>query len=401
MGHTRAVSEEPEFRLSVFNGRLWPVFSQRLVVGLGAAVLLALGAGALLGTFGVGVLLLAAPLFVVLASRMRGSIPASEAELALRGERASLKASVRGWSEDFALGDVREAWDEPAGTRWRVWVRLRGGNAYSFEVQRREDALAALHALRAGAEQRTFARGFDSVGIPLVLGLGLVSVGACSLQSLWGALAGLALTALLYALVRPLRVRVGAEGVELRVSVWRYFVRYDELVTVFEAGDEVTLVLTGERRARYFCPNDPHKRAAVVQRIFEAREAWARRGGTEGIGALHRGGRTVAAWREGLRALLRKGNPLRGVALTREDLLRMLEDARGTAEQRIGAALALHEVPDAKDEAREPTRVRVAVDACTGDALRAALDGAASGALTEAQVEAAVAEERARRPLQR
>jgi hypothetical protein len=106
---------------------------------------------------------------------------------------------------------------------------------------------------------------------------------------------------------------------------------------------------------------------------------------------LDREGRSQEAWRAALRTLL-TAESYRGVSVTREDLLRVLEDPRGPAQRRIAAALALADAPDALTV----IRARTAAEGAEGK-VRVALTGALDGALEERDIDAALDDERSGR----
>src|SRR4029079_7632595 len=107
-----------------------------------------------------------------------------------------------------------------------------------------------------------------------------------------------------------------------------------------------------------------------------------RAGSAELLGAaqLERGGRTIAAWRASLRALVYPPSArYRAASLDPEHLLRILETRAMAPERRLGAALALSGTPD---EALRQRR-RVFIDSRASDALRGALEKAAEDELDE------------------
>ncbi len=104
---------------------------------------------------------------------------------------------------------------------------------------------------------------------------------------------------------------------------------------------------------------------------------------------LDRGGRPIAAWREAVRALLTRAHDYRTDGVTRDDLLRLLEDPRTPVERRVAAAMALA----AEDD--PVTTVRVHAAATSPDArVRIALERGLDGTLADDELDAAQAADR-------
>lgn len=103
---------------------------------------------------------------------------------------------------------------------------------------------------------------------------------------------------------------------------------------------------------------------------------------------LDRDGRSQEAWRSDLRGLL-TAESYRHQSITREDLLRVLEDPRSPAQRRVAAAMALADTPDAT----VAIRARAAVDNAE-ERVRVVLTGALDGALDDDALADALADER-------
>ncbi|MEP7124364.1 MAG: hypothetical protein ABJE95_25780 [Byssovorax sp.] len=133
---------------------------------------------------------------------------------------------------------------------------------------------------------------------------------------------------------------------------------------------------------------DLARREALFERIEQAMQARGQsRVPQVQLAQLDRQRRTLPAWRKDLRALLAvEGSGYRGAALGSDQLAEVVEDAGAPAERRVAAAIALSSKGD--PEARR--RVRVAVEACADEDLRAALEHAAEGEIEEAELERVV-----------
>jgi hypothetical protein len=130
--------------------------------------------------------------------------------------------------------------------------------------------------------------------------------------------------------------------------------------------------------------NDLARREVLFERIEQAMQARGQsRVSQVQLAQLDRQRRSLPAWRKDLRALLAvEGSGYRGAALGSDQLAEVVEDAGAPAERRVAAAIALSSKGDL--EARR--RVRVAVEACADQDLRAALEHAAEGEIEEAEL---------------
>lgn len=137
---------------------------------------------------------------------------------------------------------------------------------------------------------------------------------------------------------------------------------------------------------------DVARREALFKRIDQAMRAQGQsRVAHVQLAALDRRSRSVAAWREDLRAILAvEGSGYRGAALGSDQLAEVVEDAGAPTERRVAAAVALSGKGD--EEARR--RVRVAVEACADQDLRAALEHAAEGEIEEGELDRAMKQRR-------
>lgn len=119
-------------------------------------------------------------------------------------------------------------------------------------------------------------------------------------------------------------------------------------------------------------------RALLLDRIREAM-ALAGTPRSPKLEALDRMGRDAGQWKSALSALAAGDGNYRVVAVTDDELDAVIGDAASTPERRVGAAVALA----SRDPARARERVRVAAPALADDELRATLEAAAEGELTE------------------
>lgn len=178
-----------------------------------------------------------------------------------------------------------------------------------------------------------------------------------------------------------LRVTVGLDGIEV---AWpflerRRFVPYACIVEVRDDPSSVILLLDDGRRYEVVTGSrngstDAHR--ALLERIADARDAWASSERAESLALLARAGRPTRAWVTELRALSEaSGSEYRSASLPTEALVRIAIDPKESEEMRIGAALALRgardvgaerQIRDAAEASASP-RVRVALEVATLD----------------------------------
>jgi hypothetical protein len=230
----------------------------------------------------------------------------------------------------------------------------------------------------------------------LVLGPGFFT-SAVAWAGAFGFLISIALTAALFFAVRaflgPAELVVGADGIIVRQNFSSTFVPFGRIASIDPGppergrrvglGASLVLRLTdgSEVRARTrHLMGDP--RAELLARIADARRAWEA-GGASGsaLAQLDRNGRSPAAWRTAMRALLATPEDYRAQAITRDALVEVLESPAAPAERRVAAALAL-----ADDEGARP-RIRIAAQACADTDLREALEDAAEDALDDETID--------------
>jgi hypothetical protein len=219
----------------------------------------------------------------------------------------------------------------------------------------------------------------------------------------YGFLAALALTALSTALVVlrfgfP-RVIVGTDGIRIVGRLFPRFIPHEDIAgvelvpPVYQHGKPSIRVLRRKgspiELPTIAAPRD--RVEGLARRIDEAVRAHAG-GGSRGLDALARSGRSAAVWKGDVRRMALAPPTFRNQALGIDDYERVLVDAAAAPDQRIGAALALRAI----DPNDGPTRIRVAADASADDALREALNAAAEGEIDDALLERAAAR-RARR----
>ncbi|HEY3815757.1 MAG TPA: hypothetical protein VGL81_01220 [Polyangiaceae bacterium] len=185
------------------------------------------------------------------------------------------------------------------------------------------------------------------------------------------------------------RVNVGSDGVLIRRFGEQRFVSYASVNAITASGGRtIRLALSsGEDLLLTLGPGGAqgHLRDVLVERLEEARAAFARAGGSRNAEALvDPGGRAPLRWLREVRALA-SARDYRETRLDEEWLWRVMDDAAASPGVRAGAAVAL----SALDHASR-VRIRVAAEACAEPRLRVALTRVADGA-TDEELEDALA----------
>lgn len=196
---------------------------------------------------------------------------------------------------------------------------------------------------------------------------------------------------------------IGADGVAIEARGRRTFVSYAEMARVIRAAHGAIIELHGgwqlylpvQGKNRPPLPAGPdaepsaagarealHRRELLLGRIQDAASTAAAVSAAP-IDVLDRKERSIAAWRDALRAALDRTGSYRGAHLSPEQLLDVVADVRAPPERRIAAAVAL----SATDEEAHKRRIRVAAEACADDDLRTAIEHAAEGEIAEAALD--------------
>ncbi|MBS2011869.1 MAG: hypothetical protein JST00_03185 [Deltaproteobacteria bacterium] len=174
-----------------------------------------------------------------------------------------------------------------------------------------------------------------------------------------------------------LRITVGVDGI---VVAWpllrrRRFVPYARIRDVRSTSDTVVFELVDGKTyevetstAKGGIASDEH--LALLERIADARDAYAKAERAESLGLLARAGRPTSAWVRELKALSEaSGAEYRSASLPTEALVRIAVDPKESEEMRMGAALALRGSPDTAARAQ----LREAAEASASPRVRVAL----------------------------
>jgi hypothetical protein len=184
----------------------------------------------------------------------------------------------------------------------------------------------------------------------------------------------------------PSRLRVGADGIEIRWLRWRNFLAYDHIMAASREergwGNSQVVGLRVElgsgdtqfipvQRGRW----SSDQAALVLERIREAKEAVKDGDVAVDAAMLQRGSLTIVDWVRDLKAIGMGANAtLRTAPVPRERLMRIVEDVSQPAPTRAAAAVALGGALDDDDRAR----LRVVAESTVAPKLRLSIEKAAS-----------------------
>ncbi|MFT3766942.1 MAG: hypothetical protein QM820_15700 [Minicystis sp.] len=291
----------------------------------------------------------------------------------------------------------------------RVEIRRRNGDILRIQVPRVEDGQRLLAATGLDASRRTWSLLLGETtfldimsvffGPAIALPLARAVANATAIRGIGFVTLFLFFSIAIFALVRevlgPAQIVIGADGILVRQRFQRRFYAHDRVAGLAARTERTTLVLTDGSQVRLRTRHlSPAQRAELETRFDDARRAF-QAGDAEhaALSQLDRGGRSIAAWRGAIGGLLAQADVYRGRALTRDDLIGVVESPAAPIERRVAAALALSGTND--DDAR--ARMRIAAEASADVRIRIALQKAAEGSLDDEAMEEAVAEEMQRR----
>ena len=330
---------------------------------------------------------------------------------------------VRAGADGIAIGDRFHTRAELlrgvlVPTEHRVLLHRRFRRPLVIEATGADEAHALLLALGLDASQTV--ADFRALS-PLLAQRSYLAIAALGLIVLWAwlrdlhawlggtpaarhgslelAVGGILVAATL-ALLTPMRVRVGADGIALRWLGTRRFVGFDEIEDIERFALSllvgpafiVVLRIVVRSKEKVLVPVVGHRGVAHLERL-QARSLRAERGSRQGdadaaAALLRRGDREGGAWVTALRSLGAGANAGPRTALVpRDRLLRIVEDAALPALERAAAAVALATELDEEGH----RRLRTAAQATALPGLRIAIETAARGA-AEAELAAALVE---------
>jgi hypothetical protein len=371
--------------LRVRPGGLWSLFSW-----IGIAIALPL---VLRGLGSPTLLLVAVLLLIPVLSQWAYGFPRKNTRIVVQPDH--LRMFLDGGERDVTIRDVASAHAESAhvvvlslesGTRIRAELTHARADellrTFGFDLERR--ALTAPLRGTFGHFTRTLLAFLLSLvlAVPLAVaalgpdGGGLAGFGVALALSTWlGARYG-----------RP-RVLVGADGLRLTGGLRSRFIPFSDVVSV----TETTVTLPRDVSAQYIrdipgwgirvvlrgndsvhLPTIGQSEAemtALVTRIRAGMGTYRPASGRP-LDELLRNGRTLAQWKDELRAWQTREASFREQPIDAAALERVLADASAPVERRVGAALALQQ--GAETEAAP--RIRIAAETSANESVRRALE---------------------------
>lgn len=184
---------------------------------------------------------------------------------------------------------------------------------------------------------------------------------------------------------RAAEVTVGDDGVLVSSGMRRALVPRHEIVSAVSGTSKLVIERRNGRHVTATGVLLDHARRAALGELINERVLAPAGATTTRLAQYDRGGRTLAAWRQHLARAMQETS-YRENAATVDDAVAVLRSAEATAEQRVGAALAL------RVAGQPPARIRVAVDGAADEHVREALRAVAE---TEDDAVADVAIEKA------
>jgi hypothetical protein len=376
-------------------------FSSEDAVVVGAAIL---AAGWALTSFwgllaGYLLVLTGAVLWVQLRTQPTALGAAVGQVSSVRVEDGALMVRSARWQTAVPLTRIAQGWTVEGRWGVRAFVDVREGDVFAVELATQREADALLDAAGVSLDRRVFTTrlappsqtGPVGCGVLIVASLSTV-VGMALVATLVGgavtlgtalALVGIALVGLVMVeLTLPPTLTVGLDGVRVRSLLRRRFVPFSHVTSTVPTEGGVVLELGDGRRVELKAFRDPRgDEATVLLHSLVARalatSVLKQSAAAVAQGLGHRGER-FADWLERISKLGGTAG-YRVVDSGPEALVEVMEDARASPDQRLGAAILLAH----REGKRGGERVRVVSDATADADLRAALEAVAEDALTE------------------
>jgi len=331
----------------------------------------------------------------------------------------------------IALARVEDGFSEPSGL---VNLRLDDGEVLVFDAGSVDGADRVLQRAGVDVSRRTLRVPLTSAAASQVAGVALASIGIFGLGLavlFWlmmlsigvgklftssdlghelGAFVVLvpSFLALIWGIswlvgaLRTPHVVVGADGVTVERASKTSFVPYRDVTLVKvdahgvrierKHGSAVLLRTTKSGDAPLptgeVVPAPNETEGALRQRVLfdRIKQAASENAAPPSVDALDRGNKSLAVWRSEVKRITEQAAGYRSQGLSRALLHELLANGAAPPERRIAVALALGDSQDESDK----QRVRIAIDTCADEAVKAALEQAAEGELEEETLELAL-----------
>ena len=329
-------------------------------------------------------------------------------------------ASDKG-SKTFPLSQLSGGWVERAERQYAAVLTFSDGNLVVVERPTEIKASDLLRSLGAGTQSSAVRmRGYIenaqgrklagcllallapialavALAIPVLLIAALLTGSSeparAALFTGGGGSAFLLMSAWLWSKVRPTWLHIGADGVVVPGLLRNRFIPHAEITSASTTrggvGNAYNYVQIYLQKGNFVVvpAANMDEAAAIVHRILTAKHESRGQERARLLDVLARNERPIAEWKRALSGLVTKSG-YRTAGRDVEEVLRIVEDPRAPAAQRVAAALAARPHEDATVK----ERIRVAALASVEPKLRVTLEKASSGDVEDAELEALASE---------
>jgi hypothetical protein len=173
------------------------------------------------------------------------------------------------------------------------------------------------------------------------------------------------------------RIEFGTDGIYWHRFMRNRFFAYGDIKTAkLHLGENESVTLHTKNQGSHNLPlespfvyggkNTNTNNVAIFQQLLKHR---LKPSANRSIPQLERGNRSLEEWTSALRRILEMGSFYRDAAITRADIVRVLQDTEASVEQRKGAALALL----ASDDSEATSLIGIVIAATANPELRKSL----------------------------
>ncbi|MBK8252747.1 MAG: hypothetical protein IPK82_08780 [Polyangiaceae bacterium] len=292
-------------------------------------------------------------------------------------------------------------------TEHRVYLQQQNGNLWSAAVADQNTGKAFLECVSLDVSRRPWnvrlgstwmVSAFAWILSPILASVitaaihQLVTLDIPSRAALIGILFALTYTAI-QRMFGPDSLVIGADGVIVKGPFSARFIRFDDLNDFATSRSGITIFLKNGTEVRARARNLNEATQVALRERIEQAAALHNQVEMSSAALLEKGSRSISDWHVALAGILSKDTGYRRAHVTREQIIKVLENPAAPALQRIGAAIALARSQDV--EALK--RMRIVAGACVDEKVRIALEGVARGDLENEAIEKLAAEDEAAR----
>ncbi len=356
-----------------------------------------------------------------LASVDRGAGERAFVEARLAREGDSLVVTKGKGSRTFSIAKVSGGWVERTAKKYAAVLTFSDGNVVVVERPTENEASDLLRSLGAGTQSSAVRmRGYIenaqgrklagcllallapiavtvALAIPVLLVAALLTGSSeparAALFTGAGGSAFVFISYWLWSKIRPTWLHIGADGVVVPGLLRDRFIPHAEITSASTTrggvGNAYNYVQIYLRKGNFVVvpASNMDEAGSIVHRILTAKHESRGQERARLLDVLARNERPIPEWRRALSALVTKSG-YRTASHDVEEVLRIVEDPRAPAQQRVAAALAVR--PHGDESVKE--RIRVAALASVEPKLRVTLEKASSGDVDDAELEALASE---------